>query len=235
MALVTTPVRQCPPRFGDVVRLLALVTGDAKHALSGHSTLDVLWVLYRHVLCVDASRPDDPDRDRFLLSKGHGPHAFYAVLAAHGFVDPEHLPTLGAFDSPLGHHPDRALVPGVEISSGSLGHGLPLGVGMALALRAQGRTRPRVVVLLGDGELDEGSNHEAISLAGRLGLGRLTAVVVDNRSSTYGWPGGVERRFAVEGWSTVTAPGRDHAALRRAFAAADGRRPHAVVARVEPS
>lgn len=234
MTLVTTPVRRRPPRFGDVERLLALVTGDEKHAPSAHSTLDVLWVLYRHVLRVDASRPDDLDRDRLLLSKGHGPHAFYAVLAAHGFIDPAYLPTLGAFDSPLGHHPDRALVPGVEISSGSLGHGLPLGVGVALALRAQGRTRPRVVVLLGDGELDEGSNHEAIALAGRLGLGRLTAVVVDNGSSTYGWPGGIEQRFAIEGWSAAAA-GRDHRALQHAFSVAGGHRPHVVVARTATS
>jgi transketolase len=235
MSLVTTSVRRRPPRFGDVERLLELVTGDEKHAPSAHSTLDVLWVLYTHVLRVDAARLDDPDRDRFLLSKGHGPHAFYAVLAACGFIERAQLPTLGAFDSPLGHHPDRALVPGVEISSGSLGHGLPLGVGMTLALRAQRRTRPRVVVLLGDGELDEGSNHEAIAVAGRLGLDRLIAAVVDNGSSTHGWPGGIERRFAVEGWSTATAPGRDHAALRRAFAAADDRRPHAVVATVTSS
>ena len=193
----------------------------------------MLWVLYDRVLRVDSASPSDPDRDRFLLSKGHGPHAFYAVLAAFGFLEPEVLPTLGAFDSPLGHHPDRALVPGVEIASGSLGHGLPIAVGMALALRAQGRSRPRVVCLLGDAELDEGSNHEAIALAGRLGLEQLTAVVVDNRSATHGWPGGIERRFAVEGWSARTVSGRDHGALEEAFTVTPGR-PHAVVAVVEP-
>jgi transketolase len=225
------------PRYEDLTHLLGLVTGDEKHAPSAYSTLDVLWVLYDRVLRVDPARPDDPERDRFLLSKGHGPHAFYAVLAAFGFIQPETLPTLAAFDSPLGHHPDRALVPGVEIASGSLGHGLPIAVGTALALRAQGRSTPRVVCLVGDAELDEGSNHEAIALAGRLGLGQLTVVVVDNRSASHGWPGGIERRFTVEGWSGQTVSGRDHGALELALGSAPRagapRRPHVVVATVE--
>ena len=104
-----------------------------------------------------------------------------AVLAAKGFFPVEWLATFGTFDSPLGHHPDRTLVPGVEISSGSLGHGLPIAVGVSLALDAGEESEPRVFVLLGDGELDEGSNHEAMALAGRLGLERLTTVLIDNR------------------------------------------------------
>ena len=222
------------PRYEDLPRLLALVTGDEKHAPSAFSTLDVLWVLYDRVLRVDPRAPADPERDRFLLSKGHGPAAYYAVLAAFGFVSPATLPTLAAFDSPLGHHPDRALIPGVEISSGSLGHGLPIAVGMAIALRAQEKAGPRVVCLVGDAELDEGSNHEAIALAGRLGLERLTAVVVDNQSASYGWPGGIERRFTVEGWSAATVSGRDHGALEGAFAAGAPGLPHVVIAVVEP-
>jgi transketolase len=223
------------PRYEDLPALLALVTGDEKHATSAFSTLDVLWVLYDRVLRVDPARVDDPLRDRFLLSKGHGPHAYYAVLAAFGFVPPETLPTLGAFDSPLGHHPDRALVPGTEISSGSLGHGLPIAVGTALALRARRLDGARVFCLVGDAELDEGSNHEAIALAGRLGLERLRVVVVDNESATHGWPGGIEQRFAVEGWSAVSVPGRDHEALEGALTAVAPGRPHVVVARVGSS
>src|SRR5262249_18595618 len=134
--------------YEDLPELLALMTGDEKHDPSSFSTLDVLWVLYDRVLRVDPERADDPERDRFLLSKGHGPAAFYAVLAAKGFLSVETLATLGEFDSPLGHHPDRALVPGVEISSGSLGHGLGLGVGVALALDVQQHVGPRVVCLL---------------------------------------------------------------------------------------
>jgi transketolase len=211
--------------------LLTLLTGDEKHDWSALSTLDVLWVLYDRVLRVDPAHPDDPERDRFLLSKGHGPAAYYAVLAAKGFIAPDDLAGFGGLDSPLGHHPDRVLVPGVEISSGSLGHGLPIAVGRALALDAQRRPRARVVCLVGDAELDEGSNWEAVQLAGRLGLGRLTVVVVDNRSATYGWPGGVEARFELEGWSAVRVDGRDHDALERALAAT-GRRAGVVVAQV---
>jgi len=186
--------------YDDLPELLTRITGDEKHDSSALSTLDVVWVLYDRVLRVDPADPDDPARDRFLLSKGHGPAAYYAVLAAKGFVDPDALPGFGAFDSVLGHHPDRMLVPGVEISSGSLGHGLPIALGMALALDAHER-RGRVVCLVGDAELDEGSNWEAVQVAGRLDVGRLTAVVVDNRSSTYHWPGGIAARFAAEGWS----------------------------------
>jgi transketolase len=219
--------------YEELPGLLGVLTGDEKHAPSAFSTLDVIWVLYDRVLQVDPARPDDPTRDRFLLSKGHGPAAYYAVLAAKGFVPLEELERFGEFTSRLGHHPDRLLVPGVEISSGSLGHGLPIAVGITLALDALERQRPRVFCLVGDGELEEGSNHEAIQLAGRLGLGRLTAVVVDNNSSTYGWPGGVERRFELEGWSAAVVSGRDHDGLERAFAARSPDRPHVVVARVE--
>ena len=158
--------------------------------------------------------------------------AYYAVLAAKGFVDLDRLAGFGSFDSPLGYHPDHLLVPGVEISCGSLGHGLPIAVGTTLGLEARGRERARVFCLVGDAELDEGSNWEAVQLAGRLGLGRLTTVVVDNRSSTYHWPGGIAARFELEGWRAVTVDGRAHAALERALTTT-GARPHADVAEVQ--
>ncbi len=220
--------------FADVPALLSLVLGDEKHAPSAHSTLDVLWVLYDQILRVDPASVDDPGRDRFLLSKGHGPAAYYAVLAAKGFVSLDVLSTMGSFDSPLGFHPDRMRVPGVEISSGSLGHGLPLGVGVALGLRVQGLTAPRVVCLLGDAELDEGSNHEAIAYAGAAGLDSLTVVVIDNASSTHGWSGGIAGHFEVAGWAGTTVDGRDHEALAAALADVRDGRPRVVVAVVEP-
>jgi transketolase len=225
--------RRSSASYDDLPRLLALMDGDAKHEPSALSTLDVLWVLYDRVLRHDPRRPDDPRRDRFLLSKGHGPQAYYAVLAAFGYLAEDDLARFATFDARLGHHPDHVLIPGVESSSGSLGHGLPLAVGRALALRARGDDRPRVVVLLGDAELDEGSNHEAIALAGRLALDRLVAVVVDNGSATHGWPGGIAARFDVEGWTSATVSGRDHDALERAINEGSAGRPHAVVAVVE--
>jgi transketolase len=216
----------------DAVRsLMDRMALDAKHDEAATSTLDVLRVLYDRILRVDPAHPDDPDRDRFLLSKGHGPTAYYAVLARHGFLDPAVLDTYARFDSPLGGHPDRVLVPGVEISSGSLGHGLPLAVGSALGLRAQGRTRPRVVVLVGDGELDEGSNAEAIAYAGAVGLDNLTVVVVDNGSSRHGWRGGVAPWFEVAGWRAVTVDARDSATLAAALTDRRDGRPDVVVAR----
>ncbi|QNN53852.1 1-deoxy-D-xylulose-5-phosphate synthase N-terminal domain-containing protein [Nocardioides mesophilus] len=227
----TTTAGRTRPGYDDLPRLMWLMTGDEKHTAAATSTLDVIWVLYDRVLRVAPEPGWLPDRDRFLLSKGHGPMAYYAVLAAHGFLPEEWLAGWGRFDSPLGYHPDRNLVPGVEISSGSLGHGLPIAVGTALGLRAQGLDA-RTVVLVGDAELDEGSNHEAIELAGALALDRLTVVVIDNRSSTWNRPGLIEGRFSHEGWEVVTVDGRDHDALERALHSSTGR-PTAVVAEVE--
>ncbi|MFE2637886.1 transketolase [Streptomyces scopuliridis] len=220
--------------YQDLNRLLALMTGDEKHGPAATSTLDALWVLYDRVLRVSPGTVDAPGRDRFLLSKGHGPMAYYAVLAAKGFLAEEALSGFGSYDSPLGHHPDRTLIPGVEIGSGSLGHGLPLAVGSVLGLRAQGLTDPRVWVLIGDAELDEGSNHEALAYAGPAGLDQLHTLVIDNASATYGWPGGIASRFEAAGWSAETVDGRDHEALYAAFTAPHAGRPRAVVARVEP-
>jgi transketolase len=221
--------------YEDLPALMARLTGDEKHDESSVSTLDVIWTLYDRVLDVAPDRTRDPDRDRFLLSKGHGPMAYYAVLAAKGFIDPAELAGWSSFDSRLGGHPDRKLVPGVEISSGSLGHGLGLAVGMALGLGLQGRTRPRVVVLVGDGELDEGSNFEAIQYAARAGLGHLTAVVVDNESAEHGWPGGIAARFEVEGWRATDVDGHNRDALELAFKTAEPQHvPHVVIAHVDP-
>ncbi|HET7431470.1 MAG TPA: thiamine pyrophosphate-dependent enzyme [Nocardioides sp.] len=214
-----------------LTRLLSLMTGDEKHDPASYSTLDVIRVLYERVLEVSPETIDDPHRDRFLLSKGHGPMAYYAVLCDRGFLPESWLASWGSFDSPLGYHPDRNLVPGVEISSGSLGHGLPLAVGTALGLRAQG-IGARVVVLVGDAELDEGSNHEALELAAALGLESLTVVVVDNRSTSYAVPGRIAQRFATEGWQVVTVDGRDHDALEKALSERGIGVPNAVVATV---
>lgn len=223
---------QAGHRYADLPRLMARMTGDEKHSSAATSTLDVVWVLYDRVLRVSPATIGDPSRDRFYLSKGHGPMAYYATLAAKGFFDEDLLDGWASYDSPLGHHPDRTLVPGVEISSGSLGHGLPLAVGSALGIKAQGLDA-RVVVLVGDAELDEGSNHEAIELAGAMGLEQLTVVVVDNESSTWNERGRIAGRFAHEGWNAVVVDGRDHAQLELALKRPVPGRPSVVVAEVE--
>jgi transketolase len=146
----------------------------------------------------------------------------------HGFFAAEEMDRFQAWDGILGGHPDRNRVPGVEASTGSLGHGLPLAVGVAYALRARGLDEQRVFVLTGDAELKEGSNGEAILHAGSVGLSNLTLIVVDNRSSTVEM-GDIAAKLAAFGWDAVTVDGRDRAALRAAYERrADG--PTAIVA-----
>lgn len=198
--------------YEDALALARRSVTDIRYPVVKTYTLDPIWVLYDRVLRVDPRRPDDPARDRFLLSKGHGPSAYYAVLAAKGFFPEEWLDSIADVDSRLGSHPDATLVPGAEISAGSLGHGLPLGVGLALGLRAKGYDS-QVYVLVGDAELDEGSNHEAIAYAGATGLPNLHVIAADNGSASHGWPGGIESRFTVNGWTGSTVDSTDHDAL----------------------
>jgi len=221
------------PTYDDLPSLMAMMTGDEKHEDGASSTLDALWVLYDQVLSVTPANINDDSRDRFLLSKGHGPMAYYAVLAAKGFIPTQWLPSFATLGSKLGHHPDHVLIPGVEISSGSLGHGLPLAVGVSLGLRLRALHEPRVVVMLGDAELDEGTNNEAIAFAGRMGLDRLTAVVIDNRSASWGWPGGIASRFTCEGWHSADVDGHSHQQLFHALSDRAANKPNVVVAHIE--
>jgi transketolase len=215
--------------FDEVRRLMAHATGDEKHDESSTSTLDAVGVLYERVLNVDPSNPSWPERDRFILSKGHGPMAYYAILAHLGFFPTDWLDTFMDRGGRLGSHPDRLLVPGVEASTGSLGHGLAMSVGVALALRAKGLTEQRVVVLTGDAELNEGSNWEAILLAPNLHLDNLTLLVIDNHSSHLNmapW----DAKLESFGWSARLVNGRDHDALAEALGHRDPVRPTAIVA-----
>ena len=211
----------------ELLELIGRARGDEKHDASSFSTLDVIQVLYE-VLRVDPANPDWEERDRFLLSKGHGPLAYYAVLARNGFFPPEELSRFMRWDGILGGHPDRLQVPGVEASTGSLGHGLPMAVGVAYALRARGLDEQRVFVLTGDAELNEGSNWEAIMHAGSAQLANLTLIVVDNRSSSVRL-GDIAGKLSPFGWDASTVDGRDHDALRVAYRRRSGR-PNAVVA-----
>jgi transketolase len=213
----------------DARALMARATGDEKHEESTTSTLDALWVLYDRILRIDPADPAADDRDRFILSKGHGPTALYAILAAKGFFPVSWLDAFMEHGGHLGSHPDRTQVPGIEASTGSLGHGLPIAVGVALALRAKGLEEQRVFVLCGDAELNEGSNWEAILLAPERRLGNLTLLVIDNHSSEptmSPW----DARLGSFGWDTHLVDGHDHEALERAFLVRPADRPTAVVA-----
>jgi transketolase len=156
----------------------------SSHVGSCLSAADILAVLYGKVLRVDPKRPDWPERDRFILSKGHAAAALYAVLAERGFFPVDRLETYCQDGSSLLGHVTTG-VPGVEVSTGSLGHGLPIACGMALA--AKRRKLPwRVFTLLSDGELDEGSNWEAILFAPHHRLDNLTAIVDFNKIQSFG-------------------------------------------------
>lgn len=214
-----------------IKQLMAEATGDEKHDSASHSTLDVLWVLYDRVLHYDARNPRAEERDRFVLSKGHGPQAFYAILASKGFFPTSELATFMQWESRLGGHPDRNKVPGVEVSTGSLGHGLPMAVGMAWGLRLKNNPR-RVFALVGDGECNEGSIWETALLAGYQRLHNLTCVVINNHSSTPDL-GDIAAKFAAFGWAATTIDGRDHERIYAALTRVDETRPIAIIAEIK--
>lgn len=223
-------------------RIRALALRMSHRARSAHlgsalSCADILAAAYWAVLRCDPLRPDDPDRDRFILSKGHAASALFAALAARGFF-PEDL--LGSYARPGGcleEHPTPGCAPGVEAATGSLGHGLPIGAGMALAARIA-RRPSRVFVLLSDGECNEGSVWEAALFASAQRLDNLRVVVDFNRWQATGRSCEVmaleplAAKWAAFGWSACEVDGHDPVALAEALGAppAEPGRPTAVVA-----
>jgi transketolase len=193
----------------------------ASHIGSSLSMADLLAVLYGGILRVDPAWPDWPERDRFILSKGHGAAAGYAALAEAGFFPREWLDSYCQDGSKLAGHLTRG-APGVELSTGSLGHGLPVGAGLALAAR-RGGLASRVFVLLSDGELDEGSNWEAILFAAHHRLDNLVAIVDYNKIQSFGTVEEVMRldplaeKWRAFGWATRELDGHDHAAIAGAL------------------
>ena len=160
-------------------RLIEIVySAKAGHTGGDLSSLNVLTALYFHALNITADRLQDPNRDRFILSKGHCAEALFVTLEAKGILQKEILDTLGRYGSPLAGHP-TVNVPGVEVNSGALGHGLSIGVGMALAARMDGMTY-KTYVLMGDGEQGEGSIYEAAMAAHQYRLGNLVAIIDRN-------------------------------------------------------
>ena len=203
----------------------------ASHAGTCLSIADVLAVLYGTVLRVDPKQPELAGRDRLVVSKGHGAAAVYATLAERGFFPVEWLQTYCDDESPLAGHVTHRGVPGIEASTGSLGHGLAIGCGMALA--ASGATR--VFVILSDGELNEGSTWESVFFAAHRRLCNLVAIVDVNRIQSFGRTAEVldmeplADKFAACGWDAVRIDGHDHEKLAAALAGG-GERPRAILA-----
>lgn len=200
-----------------------LAGGQRGHLGSALSLIEILRVLYDDILRVDPRAPQWPERDRFILSKGHGCLALYAILADKGFFPTEELSRFCRFDGMLGGHPEAAKVPGVEASTGALGHGLSIGVGMALAARLK-RSESRVFVVMGDGELAEGSVWEAAMCAAKHRLANLTAIVDYNRQQSYGATAEVLNleplgdKWRAFGFAVLEADGHDVDYLRDVFA-----------------
>jgi transketolase len=200
------------------------------HAKGGHlggplSAADMLAALYFHVMRIRPNEPGWPDRDRFVLSKGHSSIGLYAALALRGYFPVEELATFDAVNSRLQGHPDMTLLPGLDMSTGSLGMGISAAMGIALGARLTGR-QVRAFVMLGDGECQEGQVWEAAMAAPRYGLDNLIAIVDHNRLQQFGWhgegpdgrlppqvPGELAAKWAAFGWRVLEVDGHDMAAI----------------------
>jgi transketolase len=200
----------------------ALEGGERGHVGSSMSLIEIMRVLYDDVLRFRPSEPKWPDRDRMILSKGHGCLALYVMLADKGFIDTDTLDTFCRRDSILGGHPEAGKVPGVEASTGALGHGLSVGLGMALAVRAQKRDS-RVLVVMGDGEINEGSVWEAAMCAGKHRVSHLTAIVDYNKIQSAGPTREIQDlepladKWRAFGFVAKEVDGHDVGALRGVF------------------
>mgnify|MGYP004604346837 FL=1 len=202
-----------------------IMAGGGGHIGGDMSLMDVLLWLYFREMNISVENQNDPNRDRFVLSKGHSMEAYYAVLCAKGFLDLENVKErFSKFGSPYIGHPNNRL-PGIEMNSGSLGHGLPVCVGMALAGKLDGRDY-RVYTVMGDGELAEGSVWEAAMSATQYGLDNLCAIVDRNHLQISGsteevmHQDSLRQRWEAFGWNVITAYGHDYRAIKKAFAEA---------------
>lgn len=204
-------------------RLLRMIVDAGQgHPGGDLSSADIIAALYFDILRIEGSAPHAPDRDRFVMSKGHCTGALYTALAGAGFFEEQELETYLKPESRLNGHPNRAYLPGVETNTGPLGHGLPVAVGIAVAGQID-KADYRVFVLTGDGELQEGSMWEAAMFAGHRGLGNLTVIVDRNRLQQ---GAGTEDTNGLEpladkwrafGWEVAGVDGHDHMALLETF------------------
>lgn len=221
----------------DIMRMLA--EAGSGHPGGSLSCVDILSALYfGGVMTYDANNSDMPERDRFILAKGHAAPALYAVLAHAGYFPREELLTLRKYGSRLQGHPDCRLLPGVEVSTGSLGQGLSISCGLAAGLKLAGNNAA-VFTLLGDGECEEGQVWEAAMFAAHKKLDNLVAIVdrnglqIDGPTSEVCDPGDLGAKFTAFGWDAKEIDGHDCAALVDAFNAAKADRagkPHVFIA-----
>lgn len=217
-------------------RLIEIICqAKAGHTGGDLSCLNVLTVLYFHTMNLTKDNLDDPSRDRFILSKGHCVEALFVTLESKGILDPAVLDTLGQFNSPLAGHP-TINVPGIEVNSGALGHGLPIGVGMALAAKMDGKDY-KTFVLMGDGEQGEGSIYEAMMAGRQYKLDNLVAIIDRNHLQISGDTEDVmgidciRTKWTAFGWDVIDADGDDIVSLVKAFDGIDysNGQPHLII------
>lgn len=219
----------------DILRMGLKTGSNGAHFGSGLSMVEIMAVLYLSVMRVDPARPRWPERDRFILSKGHGAMAYYAALKQAGFVTDEELMTFKSNHTFLYGHPSMNLDKGIEFSSGSLGLGLALGAGTAMGLRKRGNNTSKVFVLMGDGECDEGSVWESAASAAHFGLSNLVAIV-DKNGLQYDGPtreilnmDGMAEKWESFGWRARVVDGHNVSELLDAFDSREGK-PTVVIA-----
>lgn len=199
-------------RIVDMVR-----EGKDGHIPSAFSILDIIATLYKSFLKFDSQNPKWKHRDYFILSKGHGCLALYVVLREHGFITEEDLELFCKQDGILGEHPDCTIVPGAEASTGSLGHGFPFAIGIALGLRIKGMNN-KICVLVGDGECHEGTIWEAANVANNLQLGNLCVIVDWNGSAAQLMPqDDLPAKWKAFGWETFIVDGHDELEIGNAL------------------
>lgn len=194
-----------------------ITNGGEGHMPSSFSVVDIINTIYSSHLKFDPNNPNWEERDYFILSKGHAATALYVVLEKFAFISQEDLDEYGKFDAILGGHPDRTKIPGVEASTGSLGHGFPYSVGIALGLKIKKKTN-KVFVLIGDGECHEGTIWEAALVAQNLKLDNLCVVVDLNGSAAQILPHpDIKSQWEAFGWNVLEADGHDENDLDGVF------------------
>jgi transketolase len=219
----------------DLLKLKKIIVESANKAGEGHiasafSILDILWVLYDKILKINPADPDNENRDRFILSKGHASLGLYAILANKGFFPFSEFDNFGKYESILGGHPDRNKIPGVEASTGSLGHGFPMAVGMALGLKIN-KSDNRVYCLVGDGEANEGTIWESAMLAAHHKLSNLCLIIDHNHSTDRALVVcDLTEKFKSFGWESCTIDGHDQEKIYNTLKNLSQSKPTAIIA-----
>lgn len=200
------------------------------HIPSSLSILDLLYVIYDKFIDVNSIKEFNENRDRFILSKGHASLGLYAILAHNGILKESELENWATYESNLGGHPDVNKVPGVEASTGSLGHGLPIAVGMSLGFKIK-NIKNRIISIVGDGECNEGTIWESALLASHHKLNNLTCIVDFNHSTDRALElGDIENKFKSFNWKCITINGHNHKEIYDALSDTDNERPLAIIA-----